>query len=177
MYLQIYMQYPFARKVESVIKKSVFEGRGFGAKMTVEQLIAKQTRIERYSPAILLCNAVNMKHSLVMKGQIVAHAVVLLSNTCQATYNPWTRLVHSEVHAWLSAADKRSHTVRLFPLTDMLPTSFRPMSPRLWPSPSSAAAFCTATRMKKAIPWSMQSMNLLRYCTDMCSRIIQSVRV
>ena len=48
MYLQIYMQYPFARKVESVIKKSVFEGRGFGAKMTVEQLIAKQTRIERY---------------------------------------------------------------------------------------------------------------------------------
>lgn len=53
MYLQIYMQYPFARKVESVIKKSVFEGRGFGAKMTVEQLIAKQTRIERYSPAIL----------------------------------------------------------------------------------------------------------------------------
>ena len=42
------MQYPFARKVESVIKKSVFEGRGFGAKMTVEQLIAKQTRIERY---------------------------------------------------------------------------------------------------------------------------------
>ncbi|KAL3153175.1 hypothetical protein ABBQ38_011927 [Trebouxia sp. C0009 RCD-2024] len=43
----IYMHYPFARKVESVIKKSVFEGRGFGAKMTVEQLIAKQTRIER----------------------------------------------------------------------------------------------------------------------------------
>ena len=45
--MQIYMQYPFERKVESVIKKSVFEGRGFGAKMTVEQLIAKQTRIER----------------------------------------------------------------------------------------------------------------------------------
>ena len=45
--LQIYMQYPFERTVESVVKKSVFEGRGFGAKMTVEQLIAKQTRIER----------------------------------------------------------------------------------------------------------------------------------
>lgn len=41
------MHYSFERKVESVIKKSVFEGRGFGAKMTVEQLIAKQTRIER----------------------------------------------------------------------------------------------------------------------------------
>ncbi len=46
--MQIYMQYPFERTVESVVKKSVFEGRGFGAKMTVEQLIAKQTRIERY---------------------------------------------------------------------------------------------------------------------------------
>ena len=45
--LQIYMHYPYERKVESVIKKSAFEGRGFGAKMTVEQLIAKQTRIER----------------------------------------------------------------------------------------------------------------------------------
>ncbi|DBA78069.1 hypothetical protein WJX79_008629 [Trebouxia sp. C0005] len=43
----IYMQYPFERTVQSVVKKSVFEGRGFGAKMTVEQLIAKQTRIER----------------------------------------------------------------------------------------------------------------------------------
>lgn len=41
------MHYPYERKVESVIKKSAFEGRGFGAKMTVEQLIAKQTRIER----------------------------------------------------------------------------------------------------------------------------------
>ena len=45
--LQIYMHYPYERTVESVIKKSAFEGRGFGAKMTVEQLIAKQTRIER----------------------------------------------------------------------------------------------------------------------------------
>ncbi|KAA6426613.1 MAG: NPL4 1-like [Trebouxia sp. A1-2] len=30
----IYMQYPFERTVQSVVKKSVFEGRGFGAKMT-----------------------------------------------------------------------------------------------------------------------------------------------
>lgn len=44
---QIYMHYPNERTVQSVIKKSAFEGRGFGAKMTVEQLIAKQTRIER----------------------------------------------------------------------------------------------------------------------------------
>lgn len=43
----IYMHYPNERTVQSVIKKSAFEGRGFGAKMTVEQLIAKQTRIER----------------------------------------------------------------------------------------------------------------------------------
>ena len=46
--MQIYMHYPGERTVQSVIKKSAFEGRGFGAKMTVEQLIAKQTRIERY---------------------------------------------------------------------------------------------------------------------------------
>ena len=49
--MQIYMQYPFERTVQSVVKKSVFEGRGFGAKMTVEQLIAKQTRIERWESA------------------------------------------------------------------------------------------------------------------------------
>jgi len=49
--LQIYMQYPFERTVQSVVKKPVFEGRGFGAKMTVEQLIAKQTRIERWESA------------------------------------------------------------------------------------------------------------------------------
>ena len=54
--MQIYMQYPHERTVQSVVKKSVFEGRGFGAKMTVEQLIAKQTRIERWeSVAMHLC--------------------------------------------------------------------------------------------------------------------------
>lgn len=47
LHVQIYMHYPNERIVQSVIKKSAFEGRGFGAKMTVEQLIAKQTRIER----------------------------------------------------------------------------------------------------------------------------------
>ena len=61
--MQIYMQYPFERTVQSVVKKSVFEGRGFGAKMTVEQLIAKQTRIERWESAC--CKAPLLLHHTV----------------------------------------------------------------------------------------------------------------
>ena len=63
MCVQIYMHYPFERKVESSIKKSVFEGRSFGAKMTVEELIAKQTRIER-SAHFLPCHGILMPLAL-----------------------------------------------------------------------------------------------------------------
>lgn len=98
MYLQIYMQYPFARKVESVIKKSAFEGRGFGAKMTVEQLIAKQTRIERYfsrnfllndTQLILVLVALSTKQYPVVEGtfwHMHCICIVQLSTSCQVIH-------------------------------------------------------------------------------------------
>ena len=43
--LQVFMHYPEERTVASVVKKTPFDGKF--RKMTVEQLIAKQTRIER----------------------------------------------------------------------------------------------------------------------------------
>ena len=41
----LFMHYPFERTVAPVVKKTIFDGAL--RKMTVEQLIAKQTRIER----------------------------------------------------------------------------------------------------------------------------------
>lgn len=43
----IFLLYHFERQVEPVYKKSVFETREFGAKVTVEDVMAKQVRIER----------------------------------------------------------------------------------------------------------------------------------
>ncbi|KAK9805051.1 hypothetical protein WJX73_007136 [Symbiochloris irregularis] len=43
----VHMFYPFDRQVAADAKASVFGSRDFGTKMTVQDLIAKQTRIER----------------------------------------------------------------------------------------------------------------------------------
>jgi len=47
----LYMKYGFERDVPAATRKSPFENRPFGASMTVEELIAKQTRIERQETA------------------------------------------------------------------------------------------------------------------------------
>ncbi|KAK9858448.1 hypothetical protein WJX84_010645 [Apatococcus fuscideae] len=43
----VFMHYPFERQVEAAIKANPFATRTFGQKMTVEQMMARQTRIER----------------------------------------------------------------------------------------------------------------------------------
>jgi hypothetical protein len=44
---QVYLLYHIERQVDPVYKKTPFETRPFGAAMTVEDMIAAQTRIER----------------------------------------------------------------------------------------------------------------------------------
>ncbi len=46
----LFMHYPFERTVAPVVKKTIFDGAL--RKMTVEQLIAKQTRIERWDSSV-----------------------------------------------------------------------------------------------------------------------------
>lgn len=43
----IFLWYPFEREVEPTYKKTAFEAREFGAHITVSDVVAKQTRIER----------------------------------------------------------------------------------------------------------------------------------
>ena len=46
----LFMHYPFERTVAPAVKKTIFDGAL--RKMTVEQLIAKQTRIERWESSV-----------------------------------------------------------------------------------------------------------------------------
>ncbi|CAL8463810.1 g3344 [Coccomyxa elongata] len=43
----VYMHYPFEREVASTVPRTAYEDRKFGTHMTVDELVAKQTRIER----------------------------------------------------------------------------------------------------------------------------------
>ncbi|KAK9919102.1 hypothetical protein WJX75_009428 [Coccomyxa subellipsoidea] len=43
----VFMHYPFEREVASTVPRTAYENRAFGMHMTVDELVAKQTRIER----------------------------------------------------------------------------------------------------------------------------------
>lgn len=46
-WLQVYLLYHFERSVQPAIKKSDWERRPYGTHMNIEEMVAKQTRIER----------------------------------------------------------------------------------------------------------------------------------
>jgi nuclear protein localization family protein 4 len=73
----LYLRYGFERNVPAATRKSCFEERPFGTSMTVGEMIAKQTRIERQENAD--CSSVSMERHAANQFQLYVNQSIAFS--------------------------------------------------------------------------------------------------